>query len=480
MVVVLVLLPLTRHIVVLERECVCVCVCPRVSACERRERERVRERMSSEKALVPYLQRAQELQKHDPLVAYYCRLYALETGLKLNDRSASCTALLSSVMAQLEKDKPAVGLNENQEDDALHVEGFAQTIFNKADKVDRAGSATIQTARSFYASAIFFEVLNVFGQVSPEIEHMQKYAAWKAADIQKAMRDGRKPTAGPPKTASDLADAGALHDDDMSGAGDAQTHTHEERPGEWKKSGNGNGGGIIEKNAMLGSRCATNAVFMPGQRVLYSENGTAAMEPATVVRPESIGESRTFLIGLAAEAKTVSADALAPFFEPGETVRYFRAGQFHTASSVKMDVSHWPPSYTIQYNGTEVNTEGFNLALSVPETKEETPAATPTPPPIVSAPPPSAPPPSAPPPSAPPPSAPPPSAPSPSAPPPSAPPPSAPIYSSPAPELVPRQQPPPLAAYPVPSKRPVVPASMPAFVPSNVRESAMASRSPAT
>ena len=86
----------------------------------------------SEKTLLPYLQRAQELENHDKLVAYYCRLYALETGLKLPERSASCTALLTSVMAQLEKDKPHVGLNANQEDDGLHLEGFAQTIFNKA------------------------------------------------------------------------------------------------------------------------------------------------------------------------------------------------------------------------------------------------------------------------------------------------------------------------------------------------------------
>lgn len=403
----------------------------------------------SEKALVPYLQRAQELQKHDPLVAYYCRLYALETGLKLNDRSASCTALLSSVMAQLEKDKPAVGLNENQEDDVLHVEGFAQTIFNKADKVDRAGSATIQTARSFYAAAIFFEVMNVFGQVSPEIEHMQKYAAWKAADIQKAMREGRKPMAGPPKGGNDEGDVDAFCDD-VRRAGDEQKKQQEEQREEWKSCGNGGSiGGGMEKTAMTATtiRCATNAVFVPGQRVLYSENGKAAMEPATVVRPESIGESRTFLIGLAAEAKTVSADTLAPFFEPGETLRYFRGGDFHAASSVKTDVSHWPPSYTIRYNGTEVNTEGFNLALSVPEAIEETPAAAPSPP-VVSA------------------RSPPPSAPL----PPSAPSPLVPMYSSPAPESIPRQPPTPsMTAYPAPSNRPVVPASMPAFAPSNVR-----------
>ena len=152
-----------------------------------------------EKQLVPYLQRAQELQKHDPLVAYYCRLYALETGLKVQDRSEAYTSLLGAVMSQMEKDKEGAGL-VSPEEDQLHIEGFAQQIFNNADKVDRAGAASINTARSFYAAAIFFEVLNVFGELAPEIQHFQKYAAWKAADIRKAVREGRKPTPGPPNS----------------------------------------------------------------------------------------------------------------------------------------------------------------------------------------------------------------------------------------------------------------------------------------
>lgn len=32
---------------------------------------------------------------------------------------------------------------------------------------------------------------------------MQRYAAWKAADIRKALREGRTPTAGPPADSSD-------------------------------------------------------------------------------------------------------------------------------------------------------------------------------------------------------------------------------------------------------------------------------------
>jgi vacuolar protein sorting-associated protein VTA1 len=57
------------------------------------------------KILLPVLQRADELQKHDHLVAYYCRLYAMEKGLKIpaKERTKNTNALLASLMNQLEK-----------------------------------------------------------------------------------------------------------------------------------------------------------------------------------------------------------------------------------------------------------------------------------------------------------------------------------------------------------------------------------------
>ncbi|KAL0399176.1 UNVERIFIED_CONTAM: protein OF MAMMALIAN LYST-INTERACTING PROTEIN 5 [Sesamum radiatum] len=155
------------------------------------------------KLLLPYLQRADELQKHEPLVAYYCRLYAMERGLKIpqSDRTKTTNALLVSLMKQLEKDKKSLKLGP---DDHLHVEGFALNVFARADKQDRAGRADLNTAKTFYAASIFFEILNQFGELQPDLEQKQKYAAWKAADIRKALKEGRKPVPGPPGGENDL------------------------------------------------------------------------------------------------------------------------------------------------------------------------------------------------------------------------------------------------------------------------------------
>ncbi|KAH7300888.1 hypothetical protein KP509_23G002200 [Ceratopteris richardii] len=158
----------------------------------------------AKKILLPYLQRADELQKHEPLVAYYCRLYAMERGLKIpvKERTKTTNAILVSLMNQLEKDKKTVQLSP---DDNLHVEGFALSVFAKADKQDRAGRADLNTAKTFYAASIFIEVLHQFGPLQPDIEQKQKYAVWKAADIRKALKEGRKPVPGPPGGDDDLS-----------------------------------------------------------------------------------------------------------------------------------------------------------------------------------------------------------------------------------------------------------------------------------
>ncbi|CAA0833629.1 Protein HOMOLOG OF MAMMALIAN LYST-INTERACTING PROTEIN 5 [Striga hermonthica] len=156
------------------------------------------------KLLLPYLQRADELQKHEPLVAYYCRLYAMERGLRIpqKERTKTTNALLVSLINQLEKDRKSLTLGP---DDYLHVEGFASNVFSKADKQDRAGRANLNTAKTFYAASIFFEILNQFGEIQPDLEQKQKYAVWKAADIRKALKEGRKPVPGPPGGDEDLS-----------------------------------------------------------------------------------------------------------------------------------------------------------------------------------------------------------------------------------------------------------------------------------
>jgi Vta1 like len=76
-------------------------------------------------------------------------------GLGFENRSPKINGVLRALVVKLEKDKPKVGLGEG---DREYCENFALTIFNRADKVDRAGRADKSTAMTFYAASVFLEV----------------------------------------------------------------------------------------------------------------------------------------------------------------------------------------------------------------------------------------------------------------------------------------------------------------------------------
>ena len=148
------------------------------------------------RALLPFLKRAEEVERVDALVAYYCRMRAAEEGLALDDRAPETTELLGEVLGKLEAAKE--GLELEHEADRMHCEGFAMSIFEKADRADRAGAASLGTAKAFYASSVFMEVCRQFGELDADLEAKQKYAVWKASDIRKALKRGERPAPGPP------------------------------------------------------------------------------------------------------------------------------------------------------------------------------------------------------------------------------------------------------------------------------------------
>ncbi|KAF5730518.1 Hydroxyproline-rich glycoprotein family protein [Tripterygium wilfordii] len=119
------------------------------------------------KLLLPYLQRADELQKHEPLVAYYCRLFGMEKGLRIpqSERTKTTNALLVSLMNQLEKDKKSLKLSP---EDSLHLEGFALNVFAKADKQDHAGRADMSVIHTSVSTFEMIFGISCFGQSSPQ------------------------------------------------------------------------------------------------------------------------------------------------------------------------------------------------------------------------------------------------------------------------------------------------------------------------
>mmetsp|Transcript_20831 Transcript_20831/g.57925 ORF Transcript_20831/g.57925 Transcript_20831/m.57925 type:complete len:364 (-) Transcript_20831:191-1282(-) len=157
------------------------------------------------KKITPFVRRAEELDKdkaspESRIVAFYCRQYAVRTGIPLANglEGKQC---LGEIMGDLEKEKAAMS-SFTPEEAKLLCRKFADKVFEKADAEDRAGQSTKNTAKTFYAAASFLEMLQQFHSEGEDAEEKEeekkriKYAKWKATDTIKALNEGRQPTSG--------------------------------------------------------------------------------------------------------------------------------------------------------------------------------------------------------------------------------------------------------------------------------------------
>lgn len=152
------------------------------------------------KPVTQYVRRAENLDRapepEAPVVAYYCRLFATEQAMKLQDKSQEGKLFLTAMMDRLEDDtKKGMG-QFTQEEGRKMTHDWALKDFNAADEEDRAGLADQGTARTFYAAGVFFDVLKQFGEPGEETTRRRVYCKWKASQILKALKEGRTPTPG--------------------------------------------------------------------------------------------------------------------------------------------------------------------------------------------------------------------------------------------------------------------------------------------
>ncbi|SHO78636.1 Uncharacterized protein MSYG_2983 [Malassezia sympodialis ATCC 42132] len=166
--------------------------------------------------IVPFLQRAKEVERVDPVIAYWCKYYAAQIGIEKGTGHAEAQAFLLQFMDELEQLKGTLSENEAVTNDAIgqtYIENFALQIFLGADNEEREGKASRSTAQSFLAASKFLELLQVFGPLEPDMQTKIKYAKWKAAQISKALREGSALTPGPDKTAMEREAAQTSSDD---------------------------------------------------------------------------------------------------------------------------------------------------------------------------------------------------------------------------------------------------------------------------
>ncbi|ELT88009.1 hypothetical protein CAPTEDRAFT_178049 [Capitella teleta] len=147
-----------------------------------------------------YLKTATEHEKRDPVVAYYCRLFAVQSAMGIDRKSSDCRAFIVGLMDQLETTKNALGNAEaisNEVVGQAHMENYALKLFVYADNEDRAGRYGKNVVKSFYTAGMLMDVLSTFGELSEDIQDNRKYAKWKAAYIHNCLKNGETPVPGP-------------------------------------------------------------------------------------------------------------------------------------------------------------------------------------------------------------------------------------------------------------------------------------------
>ncbi|XP_072178092.1 vacuolar protein sorting-associated protein VTA1 homolog [Diadema setosum] len=154
------------------------------------------------KSIRPFLLVAKEHDTRDPVIAYFCRCYAVEIAVKMKDRPPEVTGYLVSLMDQLESQKKTLLAqgNEAVSNDLVasaHVENYALKLFSFADTEDRKGVSNKAVVKSFHTASILFDVMQTFGELTEEIIQSRKYAKWKATYIHGCLKRGETPVPGP-------------------------------------------------------------------------------------------------------------------------------------------------------------------------------------------------------------------------------------------------------------------------------------------
>eukprot|EP01084_Bolivina_argentea_P122402 216899_1 len=126
------------------------------------------------KPITAYVRRAEEFDRvgdgeQTKVIAYYCREYAAEQGVKLSEdcQDPEVVEFLGNLIGQLESDKERLSKESDftREDAAKICLNFANNVFTQADEEDRAGLADKETAKQFYVAGNIYDVMQQFGEL---------------------------------------------------------------------------------------------------------------------------------------------------------------------------------------------------------------------------------------------------------------------------------------------------------------------------
>ncbi|KAI9617112.1 hypothetical protein KEM48_004969 [Puccinia striiformis f. sp. tritici PST-130] len=131
------------------------------------------------KSVNPYLQRAKEMEKVDPVISYWCAFHAAQTCMSIGHNQAESRDFLMGLLDLLEHAKSQLSDNDaitNNLAATAYVENFAlKSSMGLIRKINTDFRLVLQSLTN---------------QPEPDIIQKIKYSKWKAGSISKGIRDG--------------------------------------------------------------------------------------------------------------------------------------------------------------------------------------------------------------------------------------------------------------------------------------------------
>ncbi|KAL2041415.1 hypothetical protein N7G274_005797 [Stereocaulon virgatum] len=145
-----------------------------------------------------FAQRAGQLEKAKPVVAYWCNYWIVEQILAkgLHQKDDDCKNYTMNMMDKLEQTKSDFTENDAIADDVAgqaYIEQFGLDTFHRAENAMKANKASRQTADTFQAAATFLDLCQIWGSLEPEVASKIKFAKYHSLRILKAIKAGEDP-----------------------------------------------------------------------------------------------------------------------------------------------------------------------------------------------------------------------------------------------------------------------------------------------
>lgn len=145
----------------------------------------------------PYIKYSMDMRQAVPVVAYYCKLFAVQKGLEIikSDTTGADTSgpknFLIGEMGDLEAMKKAMPEGTTKEDHRYIVEQFVTSVFTNTDIEERTiETVTKKQAADFNRCSHFIMLLSLFEEAYEEgaWEEKRKYCLFKAGTILKSIK----------------------------------------------------------------------------------------------------------------------------------------------------------------------------------------------------------------------------------------------------------------------------------------------------